>query len=89
MPSSMVHVRVDDETKTEAAAALAEMGLSVSDVVRVLLKLIAVEKAIPFHFRVPNAETREAMAEADEILRTRRARFATSAELLNDLDQTR
>ena len=36
--STMLHVRVDDEIKTQASEALAAMGLSVSDAVRILLK---------------------------------------------------
>jgi DNA-damage-inducible protein J len=63
------------------------MGLSVSDAVRVFLKRVAIERQIPFALKVPNAETRAAMAEADEIIRTRRARFATAAELFDDLEK--
>lgn len=88
MPTTtMVHVRVDEQTKTEAAAALAAMGLSVSDAVRVFLRRIAVEKALPFPIRVPNAETRAAMAEANEIALRGDARFATAEDLLNDLEK--
>lgn len=36
---------------------------------------------------VPNAETLAAMAEADEILRTRRLRFKTAAEVFEDLEK--
>ncbi|MHB8167776.1 MAG: type II toxin-antitoxin system RelB/DinJ family antitoxin, partial [Sulfuricella sp.] len=36
--TTMVHVRVDDETKAQATEALAAMGLSVSDAVRIFLK---------------------------------------------------
>ena len=35
--SSMLHIRVDDETKIQATAALAAMGLSMSDAVRIFL----------------------------------------------------
>jgi DNA-damage-inducible protein J len=42
---------------------------------------------MPFTLRAPNAETRTAMAEADEIARTRRARFDNAAELFNDLEK--
>ena len=38
--STMLHVRVDDEIKTQASEALAAMGLSVSDAVRILLKRV-------------------------------------------------
>jgi len=72
--TAMIHVRVDEEVKTQATETLAAMGLTVSDAVRVFLKRVVVEKALPFEVRVPNIETRAAMAEADEIVRTRRAR---------------
>lgn len=62
--TSMVHVRVDDKVKKDAAEALAAMGLSVSDAVRMLLIRTAAEKSLPFDVRIPNAETREAMEEA-------------------------
>ena len=38
--TTMVHVRVDDETKAQATEALAAMGLSVSDAVRDFLKRV-------------------------------------------------
>jgi DNA-damage-inducible protein J len=61
MASSMVHIRVDGEVKDQAAKALADMGLTVSDAVRILLTRIAAEKAMPFEVRVPNRETLESM----------------------------
>jgi DNA-damage-inducible protein J len=53
----MVHIRVDGEVKLQASKALASMGLTVSDAVRILLTRIAAEKAMPFEVRVPNRET--------------------------------
>ena len=38
--------------------------------------------------KVPNAETRAAMAEADDIVKAGRARFATVEEMLADLEET-
>jgi DNA-damage-inducible protein J len=61
------------------------MGLSVSDAVRVFLTRVATEKRLPFELKVPNSQTRAAMQEVDEMLRSRRARFATSEELFDDL----
>lgn len=86
--TTMVHVRVDEKTKAEATETLAAMGLSVSDAVRVFLRRVAAEKALPFAIRVPNAETRTAIAEADEIVGERRARFATADDLMADLEKT-
>jgi DNA-damage-inducible protein J len=72
--SSMLHVRVDDDVKEKATATLSAMGLSVSDAVRLFLRRVVADQAFPLELKVPNAETRAAMAEADEIVRTRRAR---------------
>jgi len=62
--TEMVHVRIDKQTKARAAKALADMGLSVSDAVRVLLTRVAAEKALPFEVKAPNATTAAAMQEA-------------------------
>jgi DNA-damage-inducible protein J len=83
----MVHVRVDEQIKAQATETLAAMGLTISDAVRVFLMRVVAEQQMPFAIKAPNAETRAAMAEADEIARTRRARFDTAAELIDDLEK--
>lgn len=88
-PTSMLHVRVDDETKAQAKQALAAMGMSVSDAVRLFLRRVVVDQAFPLELKVPNAETRAAMAEADDIVRKRRHRFASADELFADLEKNR
>ena len=85
--TSMVHVRMDEQIKAQAAETLAAMGLSISDAVRVFLMRVIAEKQMPFALKVPNAETRAAMAEADEITRKRRARFSNAVELFDDLEK--
>jgi DNA-damage-inducible protein J len=72
----MVHVRVNEKIKAQATKALSAMGLSVSDAVRVFLTRVAAEQQLPFDLKVPNAETRAAMAEVDQMLRSGRGRFA-------------
>ena len=62
--NSVVRARIDEATKSEAAAVLASMGLSLSDAFRLLLKRVAAEKALPFEPLVPNAETVAAMKAA-------------------------
>ena len=85
--TTMVHVRVDEQIKAQATEALAAMGLSVSDAVRVFLMRVVAEQQMPFALKVPNAPTRAAMKEADQIALTRRARFGTAAELFDDLEK--
>ena len=57
---------MDEKTKQRATEALAGMGISVSDAVRMLLVRVAAEKALPFEVRVPNATTVKAMRAADQ-----------------------
>ena len=87
--TSMLHIRVDDETKAQAIQVLDEMGLSVSDAVRLFLRRVVIDQAFPIELKAPNAETRAAMAEADKIARRRRARFATADALFADLEKNR
>ena len=82
--TTMVHVRVEERVKTRAAKALAAMGLSVSDAVRVFLTRVAAEKQLPFALKVPNVETRAAMEEARAMSR---ARFSTADQLINELQK--
>ena len=85
--TAMVHVRVDEQIKVQATETLAAMGLSVSDAVRVFLMRVVADKQMPFALKVPNAETRAAISEADEIARERDARFDNAAELFDDLEK--
>jgi DNA-damage-inducible protein J len=80
--SAMVHVRVDETVKADATATLAEMGLSVSDAVRMMLVRVAAEKALPFEVRTPNAVTVRAMKAADK---GKGKRFKTAEALFKDL----
>lgn len=45
--TSMLHVRVDDVLKTQAAEVLAGVGLTVSDAVRILLTRVTKEGGLP------------------------------------------
>lgn len=81
--TTMVHVRVDEAIKAQAAATLAEMGLSVSDAVRMLLVRVAAERALPFDVRVPNAETATAIQELET---GQGVRFESVDHLLADLN---
>jgi DNA-damage-inducible protein J len=76
---------VDAQIKAQATETLVAMGLTICDAVRVFSMRVVAEQQMPFAIKAPNAETRAAMAEADEIARTRRARFDTAAELIGTL----
>ena len=82
-----VRARIDTVTKDRAAAALGAMGLSISDAIRLLMLRVADEHRLPFEVKVPNAKTRAAMAEADQIVKTRSARFKNAKEVFNELEK--
>lgn len=86
--SSMLHVRMDNDLKRRATEALSAMGLTASEAVRLFFHRIAVDQAFPLELKVPNAETRSAMAEAEEILNAGKTRFATADEMFADLEKT-
>jgi DNA-damage-inducible protein J len=62
--TAIVRARIDEKTKRKASKALAGMGLSMSDAIRLMLVRVAEEKALPFGVHVPNEETIAAMEEA-------------------------
>ena len=88
MPTStMVHIRVDEQLKAQATETLASMGLTVSDAVRLLLTRVVADQELPFAIRAPNAATRAAMAEAEDIIQSRRVRFDSPQALVDALDE--
>ncbi len=58
-----VRARIDSHTKFLASSALEDMGLSISDAIRLLMIQVADEHRLPFAIKVPNAKTKKAMAE--------------------------
>ena len=62
--TAVVQAQIDEHTVKEAEAVLRPMGFTTSDVVRLLIKRIAKDKALPFEPFEPNAETIEAMEAA-------------------------
>ncbi len=86
--TTMLHIRVEGEIKAQATDALASMGLSMSDAVRILLKRVVNDQAFPLELKVPNAATRAAMKESRNKIKASKARFESAAQLINDLEKT-
>ena len=77
-----VRARIDTRTKKRAAGALGEMGLSISDAIRLLMIRVADERRLPFEVKVPTAETRQAIRELE---RGKGKRFKDVEALMADL----
>ena len=84
LADTYVRARIDSSTKERAADALEAMGLSISDAIRLLMLRIADERRLPFDVKVPNAATREAMAELES---GKGKRFASVDHLMADLHE--
>ena len=80
---TVVRARIDSDTKARATEALTAMGLSVSDVIRMVLLRVAEERRLPFTVQVPNAATAKAMKELED---GKGRRFESAEELFHDLD---
>lgn len=85
--TTMVHVRLDEQLKAQATETLANMGLTVSDAIRVFLTRVVADQALPFALKAPNPSSHAAIAEAEEIIASRRARFTDPNALLNELQE--
>jgi DNA-damage-inducible protein J len=79
-----VRARIDTATKERASAALAAMGLSISDAIRLLMLRVVDERRLPFEVKAPNAATRKAIAELEA---GKGKRFTSTAELMADLNE--
>jgi DNA-damage-inducible protein J len=80
--NAVVRTRIKSEVKEQATAVLEPMGLTVSDVMRIVLTRVAHERALPFELN-PNKLTQETLrksARGEEIHRAKDA-----ADLFNKL----
>jgi len=60
----LIQAHIDSAITEKASALLADMGLTVSDALRLLLIKVAEEEKLPFDTLVPNATTLAAIEEA-------------------------
>jgi DNA-damage-inducible protein J len=73
--NAVVRSRISAEVKEKATAVLGEMGLTVSDVMRIVLTRVANENALPFELK-PNKLTRETMRKTARGVEVHRAKNA-------------
>jgi len=85
--TSILHIRVDEDTKEQAAEALNSIGMSVSDAVRLFLRRVVIEQTFPIELKVPDAQTLAAMQESRKMMAKRNARFNSATELFADLEK--
>jgi len=62
---AVIKSRINLDLKTEVERVLSELGLTVSDAIRLTFKQIAARQGLPFDVKIPNAQTLSAMRDAD------------------------
>ena len=80
--NAVVRSRISVDVKEKAAAVLEKMGLTVSDVMRIVLTRVANENALPFDMK-PNKLTRETMRKSAQCMDVHQAKDA--ADLFHKL----
>lgn len=83
MTDAIVKSRIEPGLKADAELVLEELGLSVSDVIRLTLRQIVARRGLPFDVKIPNEVTIAAIKEARAM---RRGRTKSTRELFNGLE---
>ena len=88
MVTTNINVRVDTELKQSAEALFNDLGLNMSSAITMFLKSAVSHDGIPFEIkRIPNAETRAALAEHDEMRKNSSSykRYASFDDLIDEV----
>lgn len=80
---AVVRARIDQTTKQEATKLFQQMGITVSDAIRMMLVQAVAERALPFEVRAPNPDTVAALHDSRNGVVTR---VASVDDLFADLD---
>ena len=88
MSTANINIRVDKELKASAEELFNDLGLTMTSAVTMFLKSAVSYEGIPFEVRrQPNAETRAALAEYEEMKtdKEKYKRYNSFSDLLNEV----
>nr|VFK20620.1 MAG: DNA-damage-inducible protein J [Candidatus Kentron sp. LPFa]VFK68516.1 MAG: DNA-damage-inducible protein J [Candidatus Kentron sp. UNK]VFK73616.1 MAG: DNA-damage-inducible protein J [Candidatus Kentron sp. UNK] len=84
--SGHVQSKVEPELKKSAEDILSQIGLSMSDALRIFLKQVVFQRGLPFDLRLPNHETIQAIE--DVKMGENFQEFSTKEELFEEWDRS-
>ena len=64
--TEMIRARVEPGLKREAETLFSELGLTTTEAITLFYKQVTVHRGLPFDVRLPNAETIEALQQAQD-----------------------
>jgi DNA-damage-inducible protein J len=85
--TATINVRVAPEIKQEADRLFADLGMNTANAINIFLRQALRVGGIPFAVaqNIPNRETVAAIEEGRDLVKSKKARFATSDEMFKDL----
>lgn len=87
MATQTVRARIEEPLREEASKILMELGLSMSDAIRMLFTRIVADGGLPDGLTKVNEATLLAIKEGREMISTNNLRFSTAEDLLNALEE--
>ena len=85
MPKTeMIRARVEPDLKHEAEEVFAALGLSATEAITLFYKQVSLHHGLPFEFKIPNAETIEAMHQASN--KDDLTKYGSVKDLMADID---
>ena len=64
--SSIIHARIEPQTKSSAERILLELGVSPTEAIRMFYRQITLRRGLPFPVEIPNARTRATLARSHQ-----------------------
>lgn len=64
--TEMIRARVEPDLKVQAERVLRELGLSATEAITLFYRQVVLRQGVPFDVSIPNAETIEALRQAQE-----------------------
>lgn len=89
MAQTSINIRMDEELKRQFDLLCNDMGMTMTTAMTIFAKKMVRENKIPFEITgsIPNAETVEAIAEMDDMIRNNAGKeFHSVSELFEDLN---
>ena len=84
MTDCVIRSRIDPHIKAEAVQVFENMGLTLSEAIRLFLYQAVAEKRIPFSINIPNATTQAAM---QEVVHSHKLEKTSLEKLKKDWDE--
>jgi len=84
--TTVLHARVLPDLKANAEKVFKKLGITTTQAISMFLASVDREQGIPFEMKIPNAETRRAMRDA-ELGRNLSGPFYSVEELMADLNK--